>query len=64
MHREAIAVWEKLLRLTPRDHRVLLRLADALAREGKRSGAIDAYRRALEISPGNPYALQGLKLLG
>jgi tetratricopeptide (TPR) repeat protein len=60
MYREAIDAWERLLRITPRDHRILVRMGDALLREGERSQAHRAYRLALEIVPGNTYALQGM----
>jgi tetratricopeptide (TPR) repeat protein len=63
MYGEAIANWETLLRLTPRDHWTMVRLGDAFARRGERSNARRAYRLALEVMPGNRYALQGLENL-
>ena len=43
---------------------MLLRLAEAYAHEGDPENARRAYRLALEIDPGNRYALDGLAKLG
>jgi len=62
-HTEAIAVWERLLTLAPDDHRVILRLGEAYEHEGDAASAVRAFRLALEVQPGNTYALAGLARL-
>lgn len=62
-YREAIPIYEELLRLSPTDHRLIVRLGEAYAHEGDASNARRAYRLALQIDPENHYARQGLAAL-
>ncbi len=59
----AVPLLEAAVRLAPDDVDALSNLGVALRHAGDVDGALDAYRRGLDISPGNPRILKNLSRL-
>jgi len=61
---EAIKSLEESVRRDPKQLMSWVWLGQARQNSGDRAGAIEAYHKALEIKPGQPDAMKGLKSLG
>ncbi len=61
---EAIRNLEESARRDPKQYITWVWLGQARQNSGDRGGAIEAYRKALELKPGEPNATKGLKSLG
>ncbi len=62
--RAAIEMLERAIAIDKQNVQSLVWLGQAYQNSGNREQAIDKYRRALEVQPGEPNATKGLKTLG
>jgi tetratricopeptide (TPR) repeat protein len=60
----AVADYNKAIQISPSDHWNYQLLAQLYLGTGDKPNAIAAFKRLLENSPGNPYAINQLRLLG
>jgi tetratricopeptide (TPR) repeat protein len=61
---EAIRKLERAVQIDPNDWQAWLWLAQGYQNSGNRSKACECYRRVLQLKPGQPEAVQGMKALG
>nr|MBP7634687.1 tetratricopeptide repeat protein [Candidatus Ozemobacteraceae bacterium] len=57
---EAAQAASEAVKLHPGEYRLWMLLADVLTAQGKRSDAVDAYRKAVELEPQDPVLLNNL----
>src|SRR5262249_50737800 len=60
---EALAIFRFTAEEAPRDAAIQARLGETCAAVGNREGAIAAYRKTLELEPGNSEAIEMLRRL-
>jgi tetratricopeptide (TPR) repeat protein len=60
----AVELLERSVAANPSDVQALIWLAQGYANAGNRTKAVETFKKVLIVSPGNPEATKGLKLLG
>ena len=59
-YRQALSAWERYLRRNPNDFYIFTRIGDVQKKQGHFREAEQAYLRALDLHPDDPYALMGM----
>jgi Flp pilus assembly protein TadD len=60
----AVELLERSAAINPNDVQTLIWLAQGYANAGNRTKAVETFKKVLILSPGNPEAVKGLKILG